>query len=312
MKKTDNNTPAIDEKQLKKIEAEKLKKQKAREAKKAKRLALIEKRKAKVEANKKKREAKKAKRLAKLEKERAKKAAAREKKRLVRQKQLEKIAKQKAKEKERKQKAREKAKLEKQKIKDAASKKAPTKDNDTIGITINILKKYVKQLAKDAASIDDKKIKKLKKLGFIFDDDSVSFVSSAKLKTKKGVTPAPAANDQPKENKNNAKDVEVVEPEVVDGGVDTTEIDAAIDAAIGENADAIAALANELESNDTGTETPVGDTFTDNATYDQSVPDDEDDDTIDDFRDEDDADKVDFRHDWNDEFDDDGERNENW
>ena len=40
--------------------------------------------------------------------------------------------------------------------------------------------------------------------------------------------------------------------------------------------------------------------------------DNDDDDTIDDYRDEDDDDKVEFRHDWNNEFDDNGERNEDW
>ena len=94
----------------------------------------------------------------------------------------------------------------------------------------------------------------------------------------------------------------------------------AINEVIGDKGDAIEALAQELESNDnedTGTETPVGDTYTDNTTYDSASDaniedNDEDDDTIDDFRDESDNDKVEFRRDWNNEFDDDGERNEDW
>ena len=289
----------VNEKQVKKLEAEKLKKQKAREAKKAKRLALIEKRKAKVEANKKRRAAKKAKKLARLEKIKAKKIALRQKKQEARQKKLERLAKQKAKAKELKQKAKEKAKLQKQKETTQKPVKTP-ETKDTIDITVKLLKQYVKDLAKNAAGIDEKKIKKLEKLGFTFTDDAVGFIFNVEVKGKKCVKPEV-----------------VVEPD--DVIVEDT-IDTAIDEVIGDKGDAIEALAKELETDDEkpATEVPVGDTFTDDATIADEQPssfddeEDEEDDTYDDFRDEEDDDKVDFRKDWNQEFDDDGERNENW
>lgn len=299
MKKNDVEK-TVNEKQDKKLEAEKLKKQKAREAKKAKRLALIEKRKAKVEANKKRRAEKKAKKLARLEKIKAKKLLIKQKKQEARQKKLERLAKQKAKEKELKQKAKEKAKLQKQKetIQKPVQKKPEAQD--TIDITVKLLKKYVKDLAKNAAGIDEKKIKKLEKLGFTFTDDAVGFIFNAGIKDKKRVKPEVAVEPD---------DVVVEEP-----------IDTAIDEVIGDKGDAIEALAKELETDDEkpATEVPVGDTFTDDATIVDEQPsgfDDEEegeDDTYDDHRDEDDDDKVDFRKDWNQEFDDDGERNENW
>lgn len=317
-KSTDNTAVATDDsRQAKKavLEAERAKKHKAREAAKAKRLKLLEKRRAKVEANKKKRAEKKAKRLAKLEKQRAKKAAVREKKRLARAKKLEKIAKQKAKAKELKLKAREKVKLEKQQLREKQKelerkqkeKQTKTKTKgaanagDTIDITVKLLKKYVKQLAKDYAEVDDKRAKRLEKLGFTFTDDTVGFETYAKLKGvdgKKGVT------------------VPVAEPEAVDGGEDTSEIDAAIDDAIDGNTQAIEALAKSLEDDPDapGTEMPIGDTYTDNvsqADVDDFADEDEDD-TIYDSRDESDHDMVSFRHEWNDEFDEDGERNEDW
>lgn len=291
----------VNEKQTKKLEAEKLKKQKAREAKKAKRLALIEKHKKQVEANKKKREEKKAKKLARLEKIKAKKLALRQKKQEARQKKLERLAKQKAKAKELKQKAKEKAKLQKQK--ETIQKPVKTPDTkDTINITIKLLKQYVKDLAKNTADIDEKKIKKLEKLGFTFTDNVVGFIFSVPCKNKKAVKPEV-----------------VVEPDdvVVEESIDTT-----IDGVIGDKGDAIDALAKELEANDEkpATEVPVGDTFTDEAVVADEQPNSfesdeeagEEDDTYDDFRDEEDDDKVDFRKDWNNEFDDDGERNENW
>ena len=105
--------------------------------------------------------------------------------------------------------------------------------------------------------------------------------------------------------------MEVVEP--------ASDIDAAVAEVMDGKSEAVEALAAELEADneDKPTEVPIGDTFTDNVTYDKSDDDelDEDvdeDDTIEDFRDEDDPDKVDFRRDWNNEFDDDGERNEDW
>ena len=293
----------VNEKQLKKLEAEKLKKQKAREAKKAKRLALIEKRKAKVEANKKKRAEKKAKKLARLDKIKAKKLLIKQKKQEARQKKLERLAKQKAKAKELKQKAKEKAKLQKQKetVQKPVQKKPEAQD--TIDITVKLLKKYVKELAKNAVGIDDKKIKQLEKLGFTFTENSVSFTFEALSKNKRSVKPIePEVEVDP-------ADVEVVQT-----------IDEAVDAAIGDKGDAIEALAAELENDDEkpATEVPVGDTFTDDATVVDDQPSDFDedseeiDDTYDDHRDEADDDKVDFRKDWNQEFDDDGERNENW
>lgn len=321
-KVTTDATTTLDDEKLKKREAKKAarlakreaKKQKEaekkaaakakREEKKAKKAAKLQKEKerkavAKQKA-KDKREAKKAKKLLKLQKQKEKKAAQRAKKQAIRQKKLERLAKQKAKEKALKQKAKEKAKLQKQKF-EAKSKnevaKKPEPKQDTIDITVKLLKAYVKQAAKDDG-IDDKKIKKLEKLGFTFNEDTVSFTFEAKRKVKKQIQPQ-------------VQEPEVIEPEV--------EIDNAIDEVIGDNGNAIEALAKELESDDEdkGTEVPVGDTYTDNTTYDSAsdvdVEDDEDeDDTIDDFRDEADPDKVDFRRDWNNEFGDDGERNEDW
>lgn len=288
----------------KKAEAEKLKKQKKREAAKAKRLKLIEKRKAKIEANKKKRAEKKAKKLAKLEKQKAKKLAAKAKKLELRKKKLERLAKQKAKAKELKLKAKQKAKTLKNNTENPASKG----EFDTIDITIKLLKNYVKQLAKDKVELDEKKIKKLEALGFTFNDDAVSFTFVAKRKTKKQVVS------------------EVVEePEVIEPEKPAEEIDDAIDAVIGDKNNEIEALAEELKTNEEdgeGTEVPVGDTFSDNInveTVENNEGDEFDDDndededsTIDDYRDENDDDKVDFRHDWNNEFNDDGERNEDW
>ena len=288
----------------KKAEAEKLKKQKKREAAKAKRLKLIEKRKAKIEANKKKRAEKKAKKLAKLEKQKAKKLAAKAKKLELRKKKLERLAKQKAKAKELKLKAKQKAKTLKNNTENLASKH----ESDTIDITIKLLKNYVKQLAKDKVELDEKKIKKLEALGFTFNDDDVSFTFVAKRKTKKQIIP------------------EVVEePEVVEPEKPAEEIDDAIDAVIGDKSNEIEALAEELKTDEEdgeGTEVPVGDTFSDSinvetAEYNEGDEFDDDNDededsTIDDYRDENDADKVDFRHDWNNEFNDDGERNEDW
>lgn len=288
----------------KKAEAEKLKKQKKREAAKAKRLKLIEKRKAKIEANKKKRAEKKAKKLAKLEKQKAKKLAAKAKKLELRKKKLERLAKQKAKAKELKLKAKQKAKTLKNNTENLASKH----ESDTIDITIKLLKNYVKQLAKDKVELDEKKIKKLEALGFTFNDDDVSFTFVAKRKTKKQIIP------------------EVVEePEVVEPEKPAEEIDDAIDAVIGDKSNEIEALAEELktdEENGEGTEVPVGDTFSDSINVETAENnegdefdddnDEDEDSTIDDYRDENDADKVDFRHDWNNEFNDDGERNEDW
>ena len=300
-----NDVEAVSKKSSdKKAEAEKLKKQKKREAAKAKRLKLIEKRKAKIEANKKKRAEKKAKKLAKLEKQKAKKLAAKAKKLELRKKKLERLAKQKAKAKEIKLKAKQKAKTLKNNIESPASKC----EFDTIGITIKLLKNYVKQLAKDKVELDEKKIKKLEALGFTFNDDAVSFTFVAKRKTKKQVVP------------------EVVEePEVVEPEKPAEEIDDAIDAVIGDKSNEIEALAEELKTDEEGgegTEVPVGDTFSDNINVETvennegdefAADNDEDEDsTIDDYRDENDDDKVDFRHDWNNEFNDDGERNEDW
>lgn len=301
-----NDVEAVSKKSSdKKAEAEKLKKQKKREAAKAKRLKLIEKRKAKIEANKKKRAEKKAKKLAKLEKQKAKKLAAKAKKLELRKKKLERLAKQKAKAKELKLKAKQKAKTLKNNTENLASKH----ESDTIDITIKLLKNYVKQLAKDKVELDEKKIKKLEALGFTFNDDAVSFTFVAKRKTKKQVV-VPEVVEEP----------EVVEPEKP-----AEEIDDAIDAVIGDKSNEIEALAEELKTNDEdgeGTEVPVGDTFSDSInveTVENNEGDEFDDDndededsTIDDYRDENDADKVDFRRDWNNEFNDDGERNEDW
>lgn len=289
------------EKQLKKIDAEKLKKQKAREAKKAKRLALIEKHKKQVEANKIKRAEKKAKKLAKLEKIKAKKLLIKQKKQEARQKKLERLAKQKAKAKELKLKMRAKAKLEKQKI-----EKTP-KSQDTIGITVKLLKDYIKALAKDTAGITDKQIKKLEKLGFAFNDDTVSFTLAIKRKIKKQVAVDPEVVE-----------VADAEPNEIDSA--DIAIESAIDEAIDGKSDAIEALAAELEADDSNSnEVPVGDTFTDNVVTDPLANDDQpngfendedEDDTYDDHRDENDDDKVDFRRDWNNEFGEDGERND--
>lgn len=301
-----NDVEAVSKKSSdKKAEAEKLKKQKKREAAKAKRLKLIEKRKAKIEANKKKRAEKKAKKLAKLEKQKAKKLAAKAKKLELRKKKLERLAKQKAKAKELKLKAKQKAKTLKNNIESSSSKS----EFDTIDITIKLLKNYVKQLAKDKVELDEKKIKKLEALGFTFNDDAVAFTFVAKRKTKKQVV-VPEVVEEP----------EVVEPEKP-----AEEIDDAIDAVIGDKSNEIEALAEELKTNEEdgeGTEVPVGDTFSDNInaeTVENNEGDEFDDDndededsTIDDYRDENDADKVDFRRDWNNEFNDDGERNEDW
>ena len=302
-------TKNTDKKVAKKLDAEKLKKQKAREAKKAKRLALIEKQKAKVEANKKKRAEKKAKKLAKLEKERAKKAALREAKKLARQKKLERIAKQKAKAKELKQKERAKAKLEKQKLakvdkQNATAIMSDAIENVAINKVVDALKTYIKKLAKDASNLDDKKIKKLEKLGFTFNDETIAFTFETKRKVKKQVAIEP----------------EVVESPKVEPATDVS-IDATINEVIDGKTDAIEALAAEIEEDaNNATEIPVGDTFTDDATTIDPLADDQpngfddedNDDTIDDSRDELDDDKVDFRRDWNNEFDEDGERDENY
>lgn len=300
-----NDVEAVSKKSSdKKTEAEKLKKQKKREAAKAKRLKLIEKRKAKIEANKKKRAEKKAKKLAKLEKQKAKKLAAKAKKLELRKKKLERLAKQKAKAKELKLKAKQKAKTLKNNTENLASKH----ESDTIDITIKLLKNYVKQLAKDKVELDEKKIKKLEALGFTFNDDAVSFTFVAKRKTKKQIVP------------------EVVEePEVVEPEKPAEEIDDAIDAVIGDKSNEIEALAEELKTDEEdgeGTEVPVGDTFSDSINVETAENnegdefdddnDEDEDSTIDDYRDENDADKVDFRRDWNNEFNDDGERNEDW
>lgn len=289
--------------------AKKLAKQKAREAAKAKRVKLLEKRKAQVAANKAKRAAKKAKRLAKLEKERAKKAALREKKRVARQKKLERIAKQRAKAKELKAKARAKAKLLKEK--EAAKLAKQKKDNsnnvaattpvdpktDTIDITVKLLKDYLKQLAKDA-DIDDKKIKKLSKLGFVFNDDTIGFTIDVKRKAKKQVAKQPETVDEP----------------VVD--VKTPDEPIEVDAEIVTTPDEDKLMTSNVLADDEAAaiEVPVGDTFDDNVNTslvdDQpnGFEDDEIDDTIEDSRDEVDDDKVDFRRDWNNEYDDNGER----
>ena len=167
----------------------------------------------------------------------------------------------------------------------------------------------MKDLAKNVAGLDDKKIKKLEKLGFAFNDYSVSFTFEALSANKKSVKPKVVVEP----------DAIVVEPDaaVVDKSIDST-----IDEVIGDKGDAIEALAAEIENDEKpGTEVPAGDTFTDDATIVDEQPssfddddneDDDEDDTYDDHRDEDDDDKVDFRKDWNNEFDDDGERNENW
>ena len=310
-----NNTNSVKNDNVKKLDAEKLKKQKAREAAKAKKVKLLEKRKAKIAANKAKRAAKKAKRLAKLEKIRAKKAALREKKRLAKQKKLERLAKQKAKAKELKLKVKEKAKLAKQKEadkvliakkrKDTGNVQAPAKTTDTIDITIKLIKDYLKQLAKDTG-LDEKKIKKLEKLGFVFNDDTIGFTLEAKRKLKKRVVAPKPVDD-------------IVQPEIVEPNaslVENESIDDVIDKTIGEDSAAIEALAENIEE-DASTEVPVGDTFADDVDVsgidDQpnSFEDDEDD-TIDDPRNEDDDDKVDFRRDWNNEFGDDGERNDDY
>lgn len=299
MKKTTDKKTTIKKMSAKKLEAEKLKKQKKRDAAKAKRLKAIEKRKAQVAANKQKRAEKKAKKLAKLEKLRAKKAAIREAKKLAHQKKLERIAKQKARDKARKLKERAKAKLEKQKNKEKSTTiVVDALENIAVEKVVDALKSYVKKLAEDKISLTDKKIKKLEKLGFTITDDAIGFIYNVGRKTE---TPAKAP--------------EVVEPEVVDNTTESDDIDVAIDAAIGKDAIELENLANELEE-DNSTEVPVGDTFTDNnITSDQPTlfdDEDEDDDTIDDNRDETDEDKIGFRKDWNNEFGDDGERDENW
>ena len=301
MKKiTDKKT--LDEKKLAKLEAKKAAKLKKREAAKAKRLKLIEKRKAKVEANKQKRAEKKAKKLAKLEKIKAKKAAVREHKKLMRQKKLERIAKQKAKAKELKLKARAKAKAEKQNAEVRNTGKTSIKivsDDASIKIVVNSLKDYIKKLAKDNAGLDDKQVKKLEKLGFTFANDAIGFTFTASRKTK-------ASTKKP----------EVVEPEVVEEvkPVENVSIEDAIDTVVSQDESAaLEELANTIEEDDP-IETPVGDTYTDDtiATGQPNGFDEDDDDTIDDSRDEDDDDKVDFRREWNNEFGDDGERDENW
>lgn len=332
MKKNDTTVQTadkqLDDEKLKKREAKKAalkaKKQKEaekkaaakakREAKKAKKAAklqkLKEKKAAKKAAAKVKRDAKKAKKLARLQKLKEKKAALKAKKQAARQKKLAREAKKRAKIKEQKQKAREKAKLQKQKL-EAKQKKTetkakpeavkPEKTEVSINDTVKALKAYIRSLAKDG--VDEKKAKKLKWLGFTFDDETVAFQYSAKLKGKKAPKKVEPA-------------VEVIEPEVVEPASD---IDAAVAEVMDGNSEAVEALAAELEADneDKPTEVPIGDTFTDNVTYDKPDDDelDEDvdeDDTIEDFRDEDDPDKVDFRRDWNNEFDDDGERNEDW
>ena len=298
---TDKKT--TNEKKLAKLEAKKLLKQKKRDAAKAKRLKLIEKRKAKVEANKQKRAEKKAKKLAKLEKIKAKKAAIREHKKLMRQKKLERIAKQKAKAKELKLKARAKAKAEKQNAEARNVGKTSVKivsDDASIKIVVNSLKDYIKKLAKDKTGLDDKQAKKLEKLGFTFADGVIGFTFIASCTTK-----APA------------KKPEAIEPEVVEDVKPTEDasIEDAIDAVANQDESAaLEELANTIEEDDP-IETPVGDTYTDDAVatgQPNSFDDEDDDGTIDDSRDEDDDDKVDFRREWNNEFGDDGERDENW
>lgn len=217
--------------------------------------------------------------------------------------------KKRAKIKEQKQKAREKAKLQKQKL-EAKQKKTetkakpeavkPEKTEVSINDTVKALKAYIRSLAKDG--IDEKKAKKLKWLGFTFDDETVAFQYSAKLKGKKA--------------SKKVKPTEVIEPEVVEPASD---IDAAVAELMDGNSEAVEALAAELEADneDKPTEVPIGDTFTDNVSTevvdgDETEIEDDDDGTIDDARDENDPDKVDFRRDWNNEFDDDGERNEDW
>lgn len=301
----------------KKLEAEKLKKQKAREKAKAKKLALIEKRKAKAEANKKKREEKKLKKLAKLEKIKAKKAAQKAKKQEIRQKKLERIAKQKAKAKEMKLKAKQKAKLQKQK--EAAKQTEASKAKDTIDITVKILKNYVKQLAKDASGIDDKKIKKLNALGFVFDEETVSFKLEAVRKVKKAKKPAEKPVEAKIEEKKpeEVQTPEVIEPEVIPAN---TNIETAIDEVISDKSKALESLAAELEADSQDgelQEIPVGDTFTDDlpaGVNDGEQPndfDDDEDESYVDHRDESDEEKIAFRKEWNSEFgEDDG--NSEW
>lgn len=285
-----------------------------REAKKAKKAAklqkLKEKKAAKKAAAKAKHDAKKAKKLARLQKQKEKKAALKAKKQAARQKKLAREAKKRAKIKEQKQKAREKAKLQKQKLEakqkkaEAKQKKAKTEmakpENTEVSINeiVKTLKAYIRKLAKDG--VDDKTAKKLKWLGFTFDDETAAFQYSAKIKTKK-----------PEKTPKQVKPAEeAVEP--------ASDIDAAVAEVMDGKSEAVEALAAELETDneDKPTEVPIGDTFSDNVSTDINDETDaagtDDDDTIEDFRDEDDPDKVDFRHDWNNEFDDDGERNEDW
>lgn len=300
--KTKNTDSTIDAKKAakeqKKLEAEKLRKQKKREAAKAKRLKLIEKRKAKVEANKKKRAEKKAKKLAKLEKIKAKKLALKQKKQALRQKKLEKLAKQKAKAKELKLKAKEKAKLQKQKIAKKDDVQTPKNNDVDIAAAIKAIKTYVKLLSK--TELDAKKQKKHEKLGFVFADDTVAFTLATKRKVKK----QSAKLDKP----------DVVTPDVVTPDVvsEPETIDEAIDKLESAETDAIEALANDIEDDDNATEVPVGDTFTDDVDTTTSTDDflEEEDDTIDDARDEQDEGIVGFRQEWNAEFGDDGERND--
>ena len=184
-------------------------------------------------------------------------------------------------------------------------------DDASIKIVVNSLKDYIKKLAKDKTGLDDKQVKKLEKLGFTFADGVIGFTFIASCKAK---TPA--------------KKPEAIEPEVVEDAkptedakpVENVSIDTVIDEVVNKDeAAALEALADEMENEDDEngqTETPVGDTYTDDNVVDNQPTDfgdeEDEDDTIDDARDENDDDKVDFRRDWNNEFGDDGERNENW
>ena len=299
---------------------ERAKAKKVKEQERAKKVRLLEKAKKQKARDK----AKKAKLLAK---ERSKKAAQATKAKLEKIKANAK----KAIAKERERTAKEKAKV---KALSAKAKKMktiiPTTDAKTLSPkeTAAAMKSTLKTIANTIASLpaDDRgsEIENFRKLGYLVNisADGVLSVSYNEVKTKKlkigaklfetaEVDPTPETTISPESIDDEELDKIINESKDMFGNAneepENMEIPAgdlfATDGEVVESIDGediVDTGADENDEND-------GDEDEDDK-QDQDEEDDEDEDVIHDTRDDDDKDKIDFRREWNNEFDDDGER----
>ena len=296
---------------------ERAKAKKVKEQERAKKVRLLEKAKKQKARDK----AKKAKLLAK---ERSKKAAQATKAKLEKIKANAK----KAIAKERERTAKEKAKV---KALSAKAKKMktiiPTTDAKTLSPkeTAVAMKSTLKTIANTIASLpaDDRgsEIENFRKLGYLINisTDGVLSVSYNEIKTKKlkigaklsetvEVDPTPETTISPESINDDELDKIIDESKDIFGDVneepENMEIPAGdLFATDGEVVEDLSDESTASIDDDTGT-----DTDTDTEDNEDKDEDDEDDDKDLDLRNDDDQDKIDFRREWNNEFDDDGER----